>query len=56
MRWLSRLTTSRSTWKRLHAEVAGIDMFDPVNLTMDSLEEARRKGARRKGAHISINF
>ena len=43
MAWLRRLTTSSSSWRRLHAEEAESCMFDPVNSTMDSLEKARRK-------------
>ena len=43
MAWLRRLMTSRSTWIRLHAEEAGSYMFDPVNSTMDSHEEAKRR-------------
>ena len=43
MVWLRRLTTKRSTWKRLHAEGAGSCMFDLVNSTMDTLEEERRR-------------
>ena len=43
MAWLRRLMMSKSTWRELHMEEVGGHMFDPVNSTMDSLEEARKR-------------
>ena len=43
MAWLRRLSTTKSTWKNLPLEEVGCNVFDPINSTMDSLEEAKKK-------------